>query len=160
METGMRALADGNWQKAQAFFRKAVEAHEIKTEQGQWARVNLATALALENQKDLARAIWKDISLAGLFSENPKHREMGNMFQDAAKFGLRETPLRLEDMGIYPEEGPGALVYFFAGLADWRLGDLSEARNIWMDFVEKPSPSGVPYWEDYQATARRLMDQP
>ncbi len=159
MESGMRALAEGNWQKAQAFFSKAVEAHEITTEQGQWARVNLATALALENQQERARATWKDIRQAGLFSERPEHREVGNMFQDAANFGLRETPVRLEDMGSYPSEGAGALSYFFAGLADWRLGDRSEATGIWLEFLDKPQPMRVPFWDDYKATARLLMDQ-
>jgi|694.fasta_scaffold11178_5 hypothetical protein len=160
MESGMRALAVGDWSKAQAFFSKAVAAHELMTEQGQWARVNLATALALENQQERARAGWKDIRQAGLFSERPEHREAGNMLQDAANFGLRETPVRLEDMSNYPSEGPGALAYFFAGLTDWRLGDRSEAASIWMEFLDKPPPPGVPYWEDYQATARWLMGQP
>jgi hypothetical protein len=114
----------------------------------------------LENQQERARAGWKDIRQAGLFSERPEHREAGNMLQDAANFGLRETPVRLEDMSNYPSEGPGALAYFFAGLTDWRLGDRSEAASIWMEFLDKPPPPGVPYWEDYQATARWLMGQP
>jgi hypothetical protein len=160
MESGMRALAVGDWPKAQEFFSIAVDAHEITTKQGQWARVNLATALALENRQKRARALWKAIQQAGLFSERPEHHVTGNMFQDAASFGLRETPVRLEDMRNYPSDGPGALAYFFAGLADWRLGDRSEAARIWGEFVNKPSPPSVPYWDDYQATARWLMGQP
>lgn len=160
MKAGMRAMVDGNWEKAQTFFGKAVEAHEITTEQGQWARVNLAAMLALQNKKESARAVWKDISQAGLFSELPEHRDLGNAFLDAANFGLREAPVRIGDMGNYPSEGVGALAYFFAGLADWRLGDRSEARNIWIEFLDKPEPPGVLYWDDYKAAARLLMDQP
>lgn len=159
MEMGMQALARGDWKKAGEFFSKAVAVHEISTEQGQWARVNLATALVMENQQELARAMWKDIKHAGLFSEKPEHRGLANMFQDAANFGLRETPVKLEHMGSYPSDGVESLAYFFAGLADWRLGDRSEARNIWGEFLDKPQPPGVPYWDDYKAAARWLMDQ-
>jgi hypothetical protein len=130
------------------------------TKQGQWARVNLATALTLQNQQERARVIWKAIRQAGLFSERLEHHETGNILQDAANFGLRKTPVRLEDMRNYPSEGPKALAYFFAGLTNWRLGDRSEAARIWKEFLDKPSPHGVPYWDDYQATARWLMSQP
>jgi hypothetical protein len=79
------------------------------------------------------------------------------MFPDAADFGLRGLPVRLDDLGRYPQEGPGSLVFFVAGVTDWSLGDKAEAKLLLAHFLGIPAAPGVAGWESYRRVAERLM---
>ena len=156
LPAGVNALAAGEWEKARELFAEVAAASDVRSERAQWARANLAAALALGDQAGQAREEWKKIELAGLFSDRPQDSALANMFVDAAGFGLRGSAVKVDDLKKYPPSGPGALVYLFAGISDFSLGEKESARGLCQQFLEVPSVPTIPYWEGYRRLAERL----
>jgi serine/threonine protein kinase len=156
MQAGADALAAGDWEKARQLFAEAGAAGDARGARAQWARSNLAVALALGGQPDQAREEWKKVELAGLFSDRPEDSALANMFVDASAFALRGSALHIDDLKKYPASGPGALVYLFAGIADFSLGEKEAARGLLQKFLDAPPVPSVPYWEAYRRLAQRL----
>lgn len=157
INAGLAALTAGDNAAAEAGFRAAAEAAAPRSEQAQWAAFNLALTAMLAGDTDAARQRWRDLAQAGLFSDRPQDRDLANMFLDAANFATRGAPVRLDDLGRYPQTGPGALVFFVAGVADWSLGDKSEAKILLARFREIPPDPGVAGWDTYRRIAERLI---
>ncbi len=157
MNTGLAALAAGDLAAAQAGFNEVAAAAPARSERAQWSAFNLALAAALSGNSDTARDRWRQLSRTGLFSDRAEDRDLANMFLDAADFGMRGKPLRLDELGRYPQSGPGALVFFVAGVTDWSLGEKEEAKHLLAKFLEIPPASGVDGWESYRKVAERLM---
>ena len=157
MNSGLADLAAGNLAAAEAGFTAAAAAAPARSDRAQWAAFNLALAAALAGNSDTARDRWRQLSRGGLFSDRPEDRDLANMFLDAADFGMRGKPVRLDDLGRYPQQGPGALVFLVAGVTDWSLGDKEEAKRLLGKFLEIPPASGVDGWETYRKVAERLM---
>ena len=157
LDTGLEALAAGDWSAARENFARVAAAAPARSERAQWAAFNTALVLALSDDATAAREEWRQLSRAGLFSDRPEDSELANMFPDCADFGVRGRPVRLEDLGRYPQEGPGALVFFVAGVTDWSLGDKAEAKRLLARFLEiKPVPR-ITGWETYRRIAQRLV---
>ena len=157
LDLALGALAAGDLAAAQDGFRAVASAAVPRSERAQWASFNLALALALSGAGDAARDQWRALSRAGLFSDRAEERDLANLFPDAADFGVRGLPVKLDDLGRYPREGPGALVFFVAGVTDWSLGDKAEAQRLLARFLEIPPAPGVAGWESYRRVAERLM---
>jgi len=153
---GVDALAAGEWEKARELFAETVAASDGRGERGQWAQANLAAALALGGKVEQAREQWKKIELTGLFSDRPQDRALANMFIDAAGFALRGSAVKLGDLKKYPPSGPGALLYLFAGISDFSLGEKEAARGLLQQFLKAPPVTAVPYWDGYRRLAERL----
>jgi serine/threonine protein kinase len=157
MSSGLAALAAGDLPAAETNFREVAADATPRSERAQWAAFHLALSAALAGQADAARDRWRELSRTGLFSDRPEDRDVANMFLDASDFGMRGKPVRLDNLGRYPHEGPGALVFFVAGVTDWSLGDKEEAKRLLGKFLEIPPASGVDGWETYRRVAERLM---
>lgn len=157
LNAGLAALAAGDNAAAEHDFRAVADGAEPGSERAKWAAFNLALVSALSGDADAARDRWRDVSRAGLFSDRPEDRDLANMFLDAADFGSRGRPVLLDDLGNYPESGPGALVFFVAGVTDWSLGEKEEARRLLARFLEIPPAPGLPGWETYRRVAQRLI---
>lgn len=158
LDSGLAALAAGELAEARTAFERALEAAPARSERGQWASFNLALTLALLGESEASRNQWRQLSRAGLFSDRPEDNDLANMFLDTADFGMRERPLRVQDLRRFEQRGAGALVYFIAGVTDWRLGDRSEADRLFSAFLDVPEPERtVAGWGAYRAIARRLM---
>jgi serine/threonine protein kinase len=156
LASGVAALAAGDYNDAAGKFAGALTSAAPGTADASWARFNLALALLAGDQREQALAEWRTLRQAGLFSDRGEDRDLANMFLDAADFGLRSVPVRLDELGRYPQEGPGSLVFLVAGLNDWSLGDRAEAANLFRRFLEVDPPDGVPWWSAYRALAERL----
>jgi eukaryotic-like serine/threonine-protein kinase len=156
LASGAAALAAGDYNDAAGKFSGALTSAASGTADASWARFNLALALLAGDQREQALAEWRTVRQAGLFSDRAEDRDMANMFLDAADFGLRNNSIRLDELGRYPQEGPGALVFLVAGLNDWSLGDRAEAANLFRRFLEVNPPESVPWWSAYRALAERL----
>jgi len=156
LDAGLAALQEGDWAAALGAFERAKSSASPRSVHGQWAAFNLALTLALTGEKEASREAWRQLSRAGLFSDRPEDNELANLFLDAADFGMRERTLHLEDLRRYPQQGAGSLVYFIAGVTDWRLQDQTEADRFFARFLEFVPPAEVPGWEAYRAVARRL----
>jgi eukaryotic-like serine/threonine-protein kinase len=157
LDQALAALAAGDWSAARDGFRSVAASAAPRSERAQWASFNLALALTLSGEADAARDQWRSLSRAGLYSDRAEDRDLANMFPDAADFGLRGLPVRLDDLGRYPQEGPGSLVFFVAGVTDWSLGDKAEAKLLLAHFLGIPAAPGVAGWESYRRVAERLM---
>jgi predicted Ser/Thr protein kinase len=157
MNTGLAALAAGDLAGAEAGFNEVAAVAPARSERAQWAAFNLALAAALSGNSETARDRWRQLSRTGLFSDRAEDRDLANMFLDAADFGMRGKPLRLDELGRYPQSGPGALVFLVAGVTDWSLGEKGEAKQLLAKFLEIPPASGVDGWESYRKVAERLM---
>jgi hypothetical protein len=157
MNSGLAALATGDLPAAETSFKEVAADATPRSERAQWAAFHLALSAALAGQADAARDRWRELSRTGLFSDRPEDRDVANMFLDASDFGMRGKPVRLDNLGRYPHEGPGALVFFVAGVTDWSLGDREEAKRLLGKFLEIPPASGVDGWETYRRVAERLM---
>ena len=155
-DSGLSAFAAGDWAKAREFFATSVRTAEPGSEAEQWAKVNLASALVLEGRRDQARDIWAQLERGGLYSDSEENLPRANLFLDAAAFGLRSSPLTMPDVARYPQSGVGALVYFFAGVANRGLGDKEAARAQFAKFLAVPADKTVPYWDIYRAAAEKL----
>lgn len=156
LDDGFAALGAGDWAKAAGLFTTAADTADPHSERAQWAQVNRAVTLALSGNTEKARAQWKKLSDAGLYSEEGNMRALANLFLDAADFGLRGSPISLENLSRYPQEGAGALIYFFAGATNHALKDDAEAKAALQKFLGLSAPPGVPYWEFYRAAAEKL----
>lgn len=156
LETGFASLGAGDWEKAREAFAAADAAADPRSQRAQWARVNLATVLALSGKKDLSREQWKKVDAAGLYSDESADLPLANLFLDAANFGLRGSATKVDGLSKYPQQGPGALVYFFAGVADRALGDNASAQELFRKFLTIPPAQDVPYWNAYRAAAEKL----
>lgn len=157
LDTGLTALGTGDLASAEASFQTVAAAAPERSERAQWAAFNLALAAMLSGDDATARDRWRGLSRAGLFSDSAGDRDLANMFLDAAAFGLRGKPLRLEELGRYPQSGPGALVFFVAGVTDWSLGEEEEAKRLLARFLEITPAPGVPGWQTYRRVAERLV---
>ncbi|MFM8684362.1 MAG: hypothetical protein ACKOEG_11425, partial [Chthoniobacterales bacterium] len=156
LDAGLSAFAAGDWPKARESFATAARTAEPGSEAEQWAKVNLASALVLEGRRDQAREIWAQLERGGLYSDREENLPRANLFLDAAAFGLRPSPLTVPDVARYPQTGVGALVYFFAGVANRGLGDNEAARAQFAKFLAVPADKNVPYWNSYRAAAEKL----
>ncbi|MGA1539946.1 MAG: protein kinase domain-containing protein [Chthoniobacterales bacterium] len=157
LDTGMAALGAGDLAAAEANFQAVAAAAPARSERAQWAAFNLALAAALSGDRETAQDRWRALSRTGLFSDRAEDRDLANMFLDAADFGMRGKPLRLDELGRYPLAGPGALVFFVAGVTDWSLGEKEEAKRLLAQFLEVPPAPGVSGWQSYRRIAERLM---
>ena len=160
LSLGYEALAAGEWSKAREHFHSAARSAEPGSESEQWAKVNLAASLALEGRRDQAREQWALLDRGGLFSERKEDLPRANLFLDAASLGLRNPPIKLEDLSRYPQSGVGALIYFFAGVVDQTSGDRENAAEIFAKFLALPADQSVPAWGTYRAVARRISTAP
>ncbi|MFM8232072.1 MAG: protein kinase domain-containing protein [Chthoniobacterales bacterium] len=156
LDAGLSAFAAGDWPKARESFATAARTAEPGSEAEQWAKVNLASALVLEGRRDQAREIWAQLERGGLYSDREENLPRANLFLDAAAFGLRSSPLTVPDVARYPQTGVGALVYFFAGVANRGLGDNEAGRAQFAKFLAVPADKTVPYWNSYRAAAEKL----
>jgi hypothetical protein len=152
---GAEAFAAADWEAAQRFFTEAAASAGDGAAR-QWASLNLALALALGGQQEAAREQWRQLGQVGLFSDRQQDQDLANMFVDAADFGMRKKPLRVEDLGKYPRTGPGALVFFVAGVSAQSLGYKEEAGRLFTEFVRLEVPADVPWWESYRKVAEKL----
>ena len=157
LDTGLAALADGDMAQAEASFTKAAAEAPAGSERAQWAAFNLALSAALSGDTDAARDRWREVTRTGLFSDRSEDRDLANMFLDSADFGTRGKPLRTDDLRRYPQTGPGALVFFVAGVTDWALGEKDEAKSLFGQFLEISPDPGVAGWNSYRKVAERLM---
>jgi predicted RNA-binding Zn-ribbon protein involved in translation (DUF1610 family) len=157
LDAGLEALTAGDWAEARRNFAEVAASAPPRSERAQWAAFNTALTLALSGDAAAAREEWRQLSRAGLFSDRPGDNELANMFPDSADFGVRGRPVRLDDLGRYPQKGPGALVFFVAGVTDWSLGDRDEAKRLLARFLEIPPVPEVTAWESYRQVAQRLM---
>ena len=157
LDTGVAALGAGDLAAAEANFQAVAAAAPARSERAQWAAFNLALAAALSGDRETAQDRWRALSRTGLFSDRAEDRDLANMFLDAADFGMRGKPLRLDELGRYPLAGPGALVFFIAGVTDWSLGEKEEAKRLLAQFLEVPPAPGVSGWQSYRRVAERLM---
>jgi hypothetical protein len=157
LDTGLAALGAGDLAAAETSFKSVTASAPAHSEGAQWAAFNLALTAALSGDTEAARDRWRALSRAGLFSDRPEDRDLANMFLDAADFGMRGKPVKLDELGRYPQSGPGALVFFVAGVTDWSLGEKDEAKRLLARFLEIPTPPGVSGWETYRRLAERLM---
>jgi len=157
MAAALGAFASGDPSAAQSGFREAAASAAPRSERAQWALFNLALACALAGDSAAAHEQWRSLSEVGLFSGRAEDRELANLFLDSAGFGLRTKSLRLEDLARYPGTGPGALVFFVAGVTDWSLGDKDEANRLFARFLEIDPAPGVEGWSSYRRVAERLM---
>lgn len=157
LDTGVAALGAGDLAAAEANFQAVAAAAPARSERAQWAAFNLALAAALSGDRETAQDRWRALSRTGLFSDQAEDRDLANMFLDAADFGMRGKPLRLDELGRYPLAGPGALVFFIAGVTDWSLGEKEEAKRLLAQFLEVPPAPGVSGWQSYRRIAERLM---
>ena len=157
LDTGLAALADGDMAQAEASFTKAAAEAPAGSERAQWAAFNLALSAALSGDTDAARDRWREVTRTGLFSDRSADRDLANMFLDSADFGTRGKPLRTDDLRRYPQTGPGALVFFVAGVTDWALGEKDEAKSLFGQFLEISPDPGVAGWNSYRKVAERLI---
>ena len=157
LDTGLAALADGDMAQAEASFTKAAAEAPAGSERAQWAAFNLALSAALSGDTDAARDRWREVTRTGLFSDRSEDRDLANMFLDSADFGTRGKPLRTDDLRRYPQTGPGALVFFVAGVTDWALGEKDEAKSLFGQFLEISPDPGVAGWNSYRKVAERMM---
>jgi len=157
LDAGLEALTAGDWTEARRNFAEVAASAPPRSERAQWAAFNTALTLALSGDATAAREEWRQLSRVGLFSDRPEDNELANMFPDSADFGVRGRPVRLDDLGRYPQKGPGALVFFVAGVTDWSLGDRDEAKRLLARFLEIPPAPGVTAWDSYRRVAQRLM---
>ena len=157
LDGGLAAMAAGDFGAADSSFRQVAAAATPRSERAQWAAFNLALCAVLAGNTDAARDRWRELSQAGLFSDRKEDRDLANMFLDAADFGLRGKPLRLDDLRRYPQAGPGSLVFFVAGVVDWSLGDKEQAKLLLAKFLQIPAAPGLNGWETYRKVAERLM---
>lgn len=156
LDAGFAALAGGDWSRAREVFASVVQTAEPRSPRAQWANASFAVALALIGAKDQAREQWRQIELAGVFSDKPEDLPLANLFLDAANFGLRGSPVSVEALSKYPPQGPGALVYFFVGVDNFALGDKEAARAMFSKFLAAPPATNVPYWDSYRGAAEKL----
>lgn len=157
MNAGLAALAAGDLAGAETGFTEIAAAAPPRSERAQWAAFNLALAAALSGDTGRARDRWRELSRSGLFSDRAEDRDLANMFLDCADFGMRGKPVRLDDLGRYPQAGPGALVFFVAGVTDWGLGDKEEAKRLLGKFLEIEPAPGIAGWSSYRQIAERLL---
>ena len=160
LSLGYGALAAGEWTKARELFEDAARTSEPGSEAEQWAKVNLAASLALEGRRDQAREQWSLLDRGGLYSDSEENLARANLFLDAASLGLRSAPIKIADLSRYPQSGVGALVYFFAGVADYGSGDRENATALFAKFLAIPADKSVPPWDAYRAVAQRLSALP
>jgi tetratricopeptide (TPR) repeat protein len=156
LDAGYTALAAGEWETAREAFSGVIATAEPRTARAMWARANHAVALTLLGNSDQAREEWRRIDLAGLYSDKPEDLPLANLFLDAASFGLRGSLIEVGGLVKYPQTGPGALVYFFAGVTDYGLGARDAAREFFAKFLTVPPAKEVPQWEAYRAVAQKL----
>ncbi|MEX1045719.1 MAG: serine/threonine-protein kinase [Chthoniobacterales bacterium] len=157
LAAGLEALAAGDWTEARRNFDEVAASAPPRSERAQWAAFNIALTLMLSGDEVAGREEWRRLSRAGLFSDRPEDSALANMFPDCADFGVRGRPVRLDDLGRYPQEGPGALVFFVAGVTDWSLGDRDEAKLLLARFLEIAPAAGVGGWDSYRRVAQRLV---
>ncbi len=156
LDTGYAALAAGEWETAREAFAGVIATAEPRTARAMWARANHAAALTLLGNNDQARDEWKRVDLVGLYSDKTEDLPLANLFLDAANFGLRGSPVEAGGLAKYPQGGPGALVYFFAGVTDHGLGARDAARDLFAKFLEIPPAKDVPQWAAYRSAAQKL----
>jgi len=157
LDAGFTALGAGDWERAAEAFAAAGNKAAPRSQIRQWAGVNHAASLALSGKTGEARKQWKEIEVAGMYSEEEADRALANLFLDAAGFGLRGSPIRISGLSRYPQEGVGSLVYFFAGVANHALGDKERSRAVLKKFLEIPAAPDVPYWQAYRSAAQKLL---
>jgi len=156
MSSGLSALREGRWAEARNFFASALASGGQTGERAQWARFNLALSTALAGDEPGARREWQALAKTGLFSDRPEHRDAANMFLDAANFGSRGRAIRPADLGTYPKEGVGVLVYLVAGVTNRSLGRQGEVDELLRIFLEAPEEP-VGGWSTYRMVAERLQ---
>ncbi|MFZ4483218.1 MAG: protein kinase domain-containing protein [Chthoniobacterales bacterium] len=156
MSAGTAALAEADYHDAEAKFTAARAEAAPGSAAAAWAKFNLAVTLILGEQREKGLAEWRDLRQDGLFSDRKEDSVLANMFLDAADFGLRAKPTQLEELGRYPQDGVGSLVFFVAGLNDWSLGDRTLAAELLRRFLEVNPPEGVSSWSAYRTVAERL----
>jgi hypothetical protein len=122
MTSGLGALAAGDQAGAQSSFRAAALSAAPRSARAQWARFHLALACALAGDSAAAQEQWRLLAQTGLFNDRAEDRELANMFLDAAGFGLRTNPLRLDDLARYPTTGSGSLVFLWLASRTGRWG--------------------------------------
>jgi len=156
LNAGFTALENGDWPKAREVFGTVVQTAEPRSRRAQWAKANLAAALALSGAGDQAREQWKEIDLAGVFSDRSEDLPLANLFLDSAGFALRDEPVPMDALAAYPARGAEALIYFFVGVHNFALGDKEGARAMFAKFLAAPPDSIVPHWDSYRAAAEKL----
>jgi len=156
LDAGFAALSGGDWPKAREVFSSVVQTAEPRSLRAQWAKASLAAVLALDGAKDQARDQWRQIDLAGVFSDKAEDLPLANLFLDAANFGLRGSPVSVDALSKYPQQGPGALIYFFVGVDNYALGEKEAARAMLAKFLSIPPATNVPYWDAYRGAAEKL----
>lgn len=160
LDKGSRLLTAGKYKQAQEILASVANNSSLKSGRGQRARLNMALALQLDGRRNEANEYFRQIDEMGLFSDRAETLDLANAFLYAAQFGLRSTPQKLADLRNYPQEGPGALVFLFAGATDRSLGNREESDKLLKRFLEVQPPEGMPWWEDYRELARKLLATP
>lgn len=156
LDAGFVAMAAGDWETARQAFSGVASSAEPRTARSMWARVNLAAMLSILGDGGQAREQWKRVDLDGLYSDQPGDLPLANLFLDAANFGLRGAPVTVDGLSKYPQQGPGALIYFFAGVTNLPLGDREAARALFAKFLTVPPAAEVPFWSAYRSAAEKL----
>lgn len=156
LDAGFAALSGGDWPKAREVFSSVVQTAEPRSLRAQWAKASLAAVLALDGAKDQARDQWRQIDLAGVFSDKAEDLPLADLFLDAANFGLRGSPVSVDALSKYPQQGPGALIYFFVGVDNYALGEKEAARAMLAKFLSIPPATNVPHWDAYRGAAEKL----
>ncbi len=156
LESAAEALAAGKYDKARQILEPLAAETSARSERGMWARLNLALALILGGQRDEGIRQLNLISKGGLYTDKAGDMSLANAFLYAADFGARSKPVKLADLGTYPQKGPEAMVFFFAGVTNWSLGQKADTDALMKQFLKVETPPDMPSWDAYREVARRL----
>jgi eukaryotic-like serine/threonine-protein kinase len=153
---GMNALGEGSYDMAKGLFEAVAAKPETSASDRQWARMNAAIATMLAGRPEDAMEGWRSLRAEGLFSDDRKDSALANMFVDAGDFGIRKKVIKVEDLTGFPKVGPGAFLFFVAGVKNLSLQDKIEATRQFNEFLEAPEPTEIPWWGTYRILAERL----
>lgn len=160
LSVGIRALAEGKYDKAQELLKQASAEAPARSERGTRAKLNYALALTLSGQREHSIEQMQEIVKQGLFSDSSANHDLANAFLYAADFGSRSRVIPLMELHNYPREGAGALALFFAGISNHANNHPKEADELFTEFLAVEPPQDVPSWSSYQKIARRLKASP
>lgn len=145
------AAVDGDLQRSIQVFRDYLSVRDLPQPDKNWAILQLAALLYLDNKPAEARTALRPIGIEGLYSEKPADLQEANFFLEMERI-LREPGRRspsLASLEVFDPQSFEAFAWLLFGLSNWQEGNIAEGGKILSAFLETRPPASAAWIKDY-----------
>ena len=156
-EAARHQIVEEKYADAQESFRALAQQTNLGQPLTDWVRLHQGLLALLDHQGSDARTIFAKLHQSGLFTTDPKQRDLANFFVESGRFLSGAPTIPASAVKSWNKNNFEALALLLIGLKDWEQSDFADADAFFQAFLDgKP---GDPYrWiDDYSPIARKAV---